>query len=304
VNCCFIFCWLKKNTEFYNIEASTKLQEEQSMNTEVIINQPLPIEIIRSILLYLTRREQLLWCDTLSQTIHYLIHEDKLFKQTVFEYGYSKVVNINEFADLDIVAKQEKQKTFLPLRFFMKWAGLNGFERVIELAFIYESSVFNNNALIDTIIFSAAMNDHVHVFESVKKFVELEPNLEIFYEDYTLIQTAAYSNSINVFKLLVDNNVDWNKRELRYGQTPFHVACVRAHPEIVKYCLEELHVDVRDIDSDGFAALDLAAMSRNRINQIEVVKLLLNAGADKTNIANYTAERVLCPTVRQLLNLN
>jgi hypothetical protein len=268
------------------------------MNTQSIID-PIPIEIIRYILLHLTRRDQLVLCDTLSSTIHSLLHENEQFKQTVFEYSFSKVVRGFDLDSVTTVVRYNANNWV--------WVANLGFERIIELTFVYQPGLIDDSR-ITKIAFASLICDNVHILESLNKYVTLE-KLDLdnrIKSGYTLLQTAAFNGCIKSFRWLVNNKADWQKGEYRYGQTPLHIGCGRVHPEIVNYCLNELHMDPNASDRDGYVPLTLVSTARQGSDddRVSIIRMLLDAGADKSNIDPSFVRRIQSPAIRQLLNLS
>ena len=84
----------------------------------------------------------------------------------------------------------------------------------------------------------------------------------------------------NVVKLLLKKGANVNKAD-KNGRTPLHWACHLGHVEIVKLLLTAPGIKVDKKTMIGFTALMVAARNGNESNShIEIVKLLLKAGAD------------------------
>jgi hypothetical protein len=71
-------------------------------------------------------------------------------------------------------------------------------------------------------------------------------------------------------KLLISQGADINARAGGFGSTPFHAACYRRHPELVRLLLDE-GCDPRILDNHQQSAVELAAWGRDP----EVAKVFL-----------------------------
>ena len=88
-----------------------------------------------------------------------------------------------------------------------------------------------------------------------------------FSTGYNAAHTAAYHGNRDAFIWLFEHGATM-KREHRYGQTPFHIACTKNCEPIARYCLEVLKVDPETADYDGYTASMLTPPFGKRYEQM------------------------------------
>lgn len=174
---------------------------------------------------------------------------------------------------------------------------------------------------ISTILLADTRNDffsavHSGDIKSVKEYIEMGINVNLQDErKRTPLMIAAYKNDIKMVKLLVDNDANVNiqdeklnspflyagangmldivkltykKADTRnvlniFGGNALIPACEKGHLGTVKFLLENTDIDVNHINHLSFTALlEVTILGNDNLNYVEIVKLLLEHGADKT----------------------
>ena len=174
---------------------------------------------------------------------------------------------------------------------------------------------------ISTILFADTRNDffsavHSGDIKSVKEYIEMGINVNLQDErKRTPLMIAAYKNDVKMVKLLVDNDANVNiqdeklnspflyagangmldivkltykKADTRnvlniFGGNALIPACEKGHLGTVKFLLENTDIDVNHINHLSFTALlEVTILGNDNLNYVEIVKLLLEHGADKT----------------------
>ena len=121
----------------------------------------------------------------------------------------------------------------------------------------------------------AAINDHVHIFESMVTF-----NGDIFRHSRRIpLNIAVIRNSLKVCKFIVENNPEQipliNTSRSVYA---LHIAANKGHTEIYKVIMEK-EADKNPV-YNGFTPLQIAARSGN----LEMCKLILENVNDKSPV--------------------
>ncbi|MEI0509726.1 ankyrin repeat domain-containing protein [Brachyspira intermedia] len=174
---------------------------------------------------------------------------------------------------------------------------------------------------ISTILLADTRNDffsavHSGDIKSVKEYIEMGINVNLQDErKRTPLMIAAYKNDVKMVKLLVDNDANVNiqdeklnspflyagangmldivkltykKADTRnvlniFGGNALIPACEKGHLGTVKFLLENTDIDVNHINHLSFTALlEVTILGNDNLNYVEIVKLLLEHGADKT----------------------
>lgn len=174
---------------------------------------------------------------------------------------------------------------------------------------------------ISTILLANTRNDffsavHSGDIKSVKEYIEMGINVNLQDErKRTPLMIAAYKNDVKMVKLLVDNDANVNiqdeklnspflyagangmldivkltykKADTRnvlniFGGNALIPACEKGHLGTVKFLLENTDIDVNHINHLSFTALlEVTILGNDNLNYVEIVKLLLEHGADKT----------------------
>ncbi|SEO93077.1 ankyrin repeat domain-containing protein [Paenibacillus sp. OV219] len=127
-----------------------------------------------------------------------------------------------------------------------------------------------------------------HHFEMVKLFLNLGADVNIASDeiDNTPIMIASVKGYVDIVRLLIEqSNPDMTILN-GYGGTALIPACEKGHVEVVRLLLEQTNVSVNHVNIPGWTALlEAIVLSDGGINQQEIVKLLLEYGANK-NIAD------------------
>lgn len=174
---------------------------------------------------------------------------------------------------------------------------------------------------ISTILLANTRNDffsavHSGDIKSVKEYIEMGINVNLQDErKRTPLMIATYKNDVKMVKLLVDNDANVNiqdeklnspflyagangmldivkltykKADTRnvlniFGGNALIPACEKGHLGTVKFLLENTDIDVNHINHLSFTALlEVTILGNDNLNYVEIVKLLLEHGADKT----------------------
>ncbi|MEI0447844.1 ankyrin repeat domain-containing protein [Brachyspira intermedia] len=174
---------------------------------------------------------------------------------------------------------------------------------------------------ISTILLADTRNDffsavHSGDIKSVKEYIEMGINVNLQDErKRTPLMIATYKNDVKMVKLLVDNDANVNiqdeklnspflyagangmldivkltykKADTRnvlniFGGNALIPACEKGHLGTVKFLLENTDIDVNHINHLSFTALlEVTILGNDNLNYVEIVKLLLEHGADKT----------------------
>ena len=111
--------------------------------------------------------------------------------------------------------------------------------------------------------------------DTVKKCVINGVNVETqFSSAFRAIHLASYHRNLDVIKYLVEElHVDVAAKSSN-GWTPLHLASERGHLDIVQYFVQDCHIDTSIKDNDGWTALHLASGQ----GHLEVVRCLVQDG--------------------------
>ncbi|EKV56756.1 ankyrin repeat domain-containing protein [Brachyspira hampsonii] len=186
----------------------------------------------------------------------------------------------------------------------------------MKLSFVFAFTLYIGSILLaDTRIdfFSAVNRGDI---KSVKEYIEMGININLQDErKRTPLMIAAYKNDVKMVKLLVDNDANVNiqdeklnspflyassrgmlniikliykKADTRnvlniFGSNALILACEKEHLGTVKFLLENTDIDVNHINHLSYTALlEVAIVGNDSLNYAEIVKILLEHGADKT----------------------
>jgi ankyrin repeat protein len=107
-----------------------------------------------------------------------------------------------------------------------------------------------------------------------------------------LLTHAARSGSVELVKYLVDNGADLNCRAVGYPYTAASYAVTGAHFDLVKYFVEELHVDIKE-EWQG-AAIQLTATNlTGDLRNTRMIEYLLDKGLIAINHRNSNGSTLL-----------
>jgi ankyrin repeat protein len=110
-------------------------------------------------------------------------------------------------------------------------------------------------------------------------------NAEAANHDTPWLLAGALDRTGMLAAMLETGKVDYTKRN-RYGGNALIPACERGHVETVRLLLDRSKIDVNHVNNLGWTALlEAVILSDGGPRHIEIVKLLLGAGADP-NIAD------------------
>lgn len=118
----------------------------------------------------------------------------------------------------------------------------------------------------------------------LRYLIEHKVNLDATRDYVNAAYTAANKGFINCLKILVENGAEFTKGAGEKNQTPLQTASIEGQVECVQYLIGKLDVsqiNLRDT-MEGWTAAHGAAGK----NQVECLKLLVEAGADLTIKSN------------------
>lgn len=95
---------------------------------------------------------------------------------------------------------------------------------------------------------------------------------------YPPIHNASYNNNLEAVKLLLSKGVNINAQTIS-NQTPLAIASIRGHTGLAKFLLEH-GADPNIADNEGYTPLHGAVNGADTDEEIEIVKLLLEKGAN------------------------
>ncbi|WP_300367810.1 ankyrin repeat domain-containing protein [Brachyspira sp.] len=198
----------------------------------------------------------------------------------------------------------------------------------------------------NTILFADIRSDffsavHSGDIKSVKKHIDRGINVNLQDERRrTPLMIATYKNDIKMAKLLVDNGADVNIQDEKlnspflyaaargligivkltykeadtrnvlniFGGNALIPACEKGHLGTVKFLLENTDIDVNHVNHLSCTALlEVVILGNDSLIYVEIVKLLLEHGADKTikdkkgNDALYYAKERNLKNIEKLL---
>ena len=110
-------------------------------------------------------------------------------------------------------------------------------------------------------------------------------NAQATNQDTPWLLAGALGRTEILDAMLDTGNIDYTKRN-RYGGNALIPACERGHVETVRLLLSRSEIDVNHVNNLGWTALlEAVLLSDGGPRHVEIVKLLLAAGADP-NIAD------------------
>jgi hypothetical protein len=134
--------------------------------------------------------------------------------------------------------------------------------------------------------------------ELAKLFVQSNADVNaVDFEGDTPLHVACYSGKLEFVQYILGSKADLNRKN-KNGLTPLHQACIHgknSHLTIVQYLVTNRLLEIDTVEtSSGDTPLHASA----RIGNVEIVKLLVQYGANTTivNIAGNTAEIVAAKT--------
>jgi len=126
-------------------------------------------------------------------------------------------------------------------------------------------------------------DDHALVLHLIGQGADI--NAEADNHDTPWLLAGALGRTELLAAMLDTGKVDYAKRN-RYGGNALIPACERGHVETVRLLLDRSKIDVNHVNNLGWTALlEAVILSDGGPRHIEIVKLLLDAGADP-NIAD------------------
>lgn len=157
---------------------------------------------------------------------------------------------------------------------------------------------------------------HSGNINSVEEYIKMGINVDI-QDDMkrTALMIAMYKNDMKIAKLLIDNDANVNIQDQKfntpflyaaekgniniikliykkadvknvlniYGANALTLACEKGNLETVKFLLENTDISINHINNlSRTALLEVTVFGKDTINYVEIVKLLLQYGADKS----------------------
>ena len=178
---------------------------------------------------------------------------------------------------------------------------------------------------------------HSGNLKSANQYIEMGININVQDEmRRTGLMIAMYKNDMKMAKLLIDNGADVNIQDQKlnspflyacekgyinilkimykeadtknilniYGANALILACEKGHLETTRFLLENTDIEVNHIDNlSRTALLEIAIFGKDTINYVEIVKLLLSYGADKTIKDNQGHNALFYAKERNLINI-
>lgn len=175
--------------------------------------------------------------------------------------------------------------------------------------------------IINTILFADMKQGffatvHSADIKTVQEYITLGINIDLQDDKRrTALMIAMYKNDFKMAKLLIDNNADVNIQDNKfnspflyacekgsvnmlkimyekantknvfniYGANALMLACENGHLETTKFLLENTDVDVNHVNNLSWTSLlEITILGNDNSNYVQIVKLLLEHGADKT----------------------
>lgn len=133
------------------------------------------------------------------------------------------------------------------------------------------------------LLFAVQRGDHGLALSLIKAGADI--NAEAMNHDTPWLLAGALGRTEMLAAMLESGRVDYAKRN-RYGGNALIPACERGHVDTVRLLLERSEIDVNHINNLGWTALlEAVILSDGGPRHVEIVRLLLAAGADP-NIAD------------------
>jgi ankyrin repeat protein len=133
-----------------------------------------------------------------------------------------------------------------------------------------------------TLLHAAAENGHAGVVSALLETAGVELNAAISDGEFagdTPLYYAALKNRLDMLKLLIAAGANVNKARVN-GYTPLHVAAQHGHAGVVSVLLETADMKINAaLTDDRYADVAPSFLAANE-NQLDVLKLLVAAGAD------------------------
>lgn len=153
------------------------------------------------------------------------------------------------------------------------WAALGGQDIILSIMMDYDCNVSEKTPKYEeNLILFACMTESL----SVCKFVQSRK--EICYllhavnsEGWNSIQYAAKSGNIDVFKFLVENNVDIKNVSRKTGKNCLQTACEKGNMEVCKYIIEKAPELMKENDRYGLHVGHFVAKS----GDTDILRLLI-----------------------------
>ena len=195
-------------------------------------------------------------------------------KSEIIRYLIQKGVNINAF----------NQYESTPLTIAVSNGNYEAAELLLNAKGIRVNQGYQQNY---TPLHLAVVSGSIPLIELLLSHPETNPNFGTS-DGATPLHYAAMQGLVQEAKLLIDDprtDVNAPQHDTNYpGATPLHFAAMQAQREIVAYLLEKGRAEVNATLSEGshagFTPLHFAVLNPDSVNVYEVVKLLIEHGAD------------------------
>ncbi|MCB1107502.1 MAG: ankyrin repeat domain-containing protein [Chlamydiia bacterium] len=195
-------------------------------------------------------------------------------KGKIIEFLISKGVDVN--------ASNQYEST--PLTIAVTNGNYEGAALLLKAAGIRPNKMYQKNF---SPLHLATISKSPPLIKLILSHPETNPNFGTS-DGATPLHYAAMMGLIEEAEILInDPRIDVNAPQhdpVYSGATPLHFAAMQAQPEIVAALLKKPGIQVNPIINDGtqkgFTPLHFVVMNPDTVNVIEVVKLLLDAGAN------------------------
>lgn len=153
------------------------------------------------------------------------------------------------------------------------WAALGGQESILSLMIDFDCNVSEKTPRYEeNLILFACMSKSLSVCKFVQSRKEIAYLLHaVNSEGWNSIQYAAKSGDIDVFKFLVENNVDIKNVSRKTGKNCLQTACEKGNMEVCKYIIEKAPDLIKEHDKYGLHVGHFITKS----GDMEILRLLI-----------------------------
>ena len=208
---------------------------------------------------------------------------EQFYKELQTNLDLLRKSNLSINPSVDPLLAKNKELNLGPLHVAAGFGQLTLFNNILQKV----DNKFPLDGLGRSTLHFAATNDCINIYESI---VAINGNIcpHSTVHPYkvpkisTPLDTAAFHNSINVCRFIVENNQDqipWDKTSSRlHGWTPLHTAALKGHTAIYEIIMKKL-TDKNPLVR-GFSPLHMAALA----GHVEMCKLIFENIGDKNPV--------------------